>query len=115
LLVRSARLVVHAEAARTAMPGGRRPPAVVPHGDYIGCYPDDVPAAEARRALGLGAEERVLACFGQLRAYKGVGALLAAFTELTDPRLRLVVAGKPATDADALRVLAAAQRDPRVR
>jgi len=115
LLVRSARLVVHAEAARTAMPGGRRPPAVVPHGHYIGFYPDDVPAAEARQALGLGAEERVFACFGQLRAYKGVGALLDAFTDLSDPRLRLVVAGKPATNDDALRVLAAAQRDPRVR
>jgi beta-1,4-mannosyltransferase len=51
LLVRSARLVVHAEAARSAIPRSRRPPAVVPHGHYIGCYPDDVPAAEARRSV----------------------------------------------------------------
>ena len=115
LLVRSARLVVHAEAVRAAIPGGRRPPAVVPHGHYIGCYPDDVPAIEARRALGLGAEDRVFVCFGQLRAYKGVGALLDAFADLPDPRLQLVVAGRPATDADAQCVLAAAQRDARVR
>jgi beta-1,4-mannosyltransferase len=115
LLVRSARLVVHAEAARGAIPGGRRPAAVVPHGHYIGCYPDDVPALEARRALGLGAQDRVFVCFGQLRGYKDVGALLDAFADLPDPRLRLVVAGRPATDADAQSVLAAAQRDARVR
>jgi beta-1,4-mannosyltransferase len=115
LLVRTARLVVHADAARAAMPGGRRPPAVVPHGHYIGWYPDDLPAAEARRALGLNADDRVFVCFGQLRAYKGVGALLDAFAELPDSRLRLVTAGQPATDADAQSVLAAAQRDARVR
>ena len=114
LLVRLARLVVHAEAARAQIPRGRRLPAVVPHGHYIGCYPDDVPAAEARRALGLDAPDRVFLCFGQLRAYKGVGALLDAFTGLPDPRLRLVIAGRPATDVEALRVLAAAQRDVRV-
>lgn len=114
-LVRSARLVVHAEAARAAIPRSRRPPAVVPHGHYIGCYPDDVPAAEARRALGLDAEDRVFVCFGQLRGYKGLDALLDAFADLPDPRLRLVIAGRPATEDDALGVLAAAQRDARVR
>jgi glycosyltransferase involved in cell wall biosynthesis len=115
ILVHSARLVVHAEAARAAIPGGRRQPAVVPHGHYIGCYADDVSPDEARRALGLGAEDRVFVCFGQLRAYKGVGALLDAFADLAAPRLRLVVAGKPGSDADAERVLDAAQRDARVR
>src|SRR5262249_60622715 len=72
LLVRSARLVVHAEAARTAIPRSRRPPAVVPHGNYIGCYPDDGPAAEARRALGLGAGGPGFVGFGHLRGYQGV-------------------------------------------
>src|SRR5262249_62016452 len=86
-----------------------------PRGHYIGCYPDDVPAAEARCALGLGAQDRVFVCFGQLRGYKGVDALLEAFAELSDPRLRLLIAGRPATDADAQSVLAAAQRDARVR
>ena len=114
-LVRSARLVVHAEAARAGIPRSRRPPAVVPHVHYIGCYPDDVPAAEARHALGLGVEYRVFVCFGQLRGYKGLDVLLDAFADLPDPRLRLVIAGRPATEDDALGVLAAAQRDARVR
>jgi glycosyltransferase involved in cell wall biosynthesis len=114
LLVRSARLVVHAEAARAAVPQRRRPAAVVPHGHYVGCYPDVLPAADARRTLGLGADARVFVCFGQVRAYKGVGALLDAFAELPGPRLRLVIAGRPATDADAEIVRSAARRDARV-
>ncbi|HJW69238.1 MAG TPA: glycosyltransferase [Candidatus Binatia bacterium] len=114
LLVRSARLVVHAEAARAALPQGRRRAAVVPHGHYIGCYPDALSAADARRILGLATTDRVFICFGQLRAYKGVGALLEAFAGLPGPRLRLVIAGQPATDADAEIVRTAARRDTRV-
>jgi beta-1,4-mannosyltransferase len=114
LLVRSARLVVHAEAARAALPRSRRPAAVVPHGHYIGCYPDELSAADARRKLGLAATARVFVCFGQLRAYKGVSALLEAFVRLPGPHLRLVIAGAPATEADAEIVRTATQRDARV-
>jgi glycosyltransferase involved in cell wall biosynthesis len=114
LLVRSARLVVHAEAARAALPQIRPRAAVVPHGHYIGCYPDELSAADARRALGVAASDRVFVCFGQLRAYKGVGGLLDAFVRLPGPRLRLVIAGQPATDADAAIVRTAARRDARV-
>jgi beta-1,4-mannosyltransferase len=114
LLVHSARLVVHAEAARAALPQTRRLAAVVPHGHYIGCYPDALSAADARRTLGLAASDRVFVWFGQLRAYKGVCALLEAFVGLPGPRLRLVIAGRPATDADAEVVCTAARRDARV-
>jgi len=115
LLVRSARLVVHAEAARAALPHTRRPAAVVPHGHYIGCYPDELSAADARRALGVAASDRVFVCFGQLRAYKGVGTLLDAFARLPGPSLRLVIAGRPGTDADGEIIRTAAGRDARVR
>src|SRR4029077_4742774 len=114
LLLRSARRVVHAEAARAALPQTRRPAAVVPHGHYIGCYPDELSAEDARRALGLALSDRVFVCFGQLRAYKGVGALLDAFARLPGQSLHLVIAGRPATDADAEAVHTAARRDARV-
>lgn len=114
LLTHSARLVVHAEAARAALPQGRRPAAVVPHGHYIGCYPDELPRADARRALELGAGDRVFLYFGQLRAYKGVDLLLHAFAGLPGARLRLVIAGRPASDAVAEIVSTAARRDARV-
>jgi glycosyltransferase involved in cell wall biosynthesis len=114
LLVRSARLVVHAEAAQAALPQRRRPAAVVPHGHYIGCYPDALSAADARRTLGLAAADRVFVCFGQLRAYKGIGELVEAFAGVPGPGVHLVIAGRPATDADAEIVRTGARRDSRV-
>jgi beta-1,4-mannosyltransferase len=113
LLVRSARLVIHGDDARATLPIGRRAVTVVPHGNYVGCYPDDCTPAEARRRLRLAPEHRVFVCLGQLRAYKGVTDLLAAFAELPDAHVRLVVAGKPASDDDARAILAGATRDPR--
>jgi beta-1,4-mannosyltransferase len=113
-LVRMARLVVHAESARQVLPRSARRAIVVPHGHYIDAYPHDLDETAARRGLGLAAGDRVLLCFGQLRAYKGVPELLAAFAEVTHPGLRLVVAGRPVDEGVAEMVTAAAASDPRI-
>ena len=114
VLCRTARLVVHGESARRALPGGGRRAAVVPHGHYIDAYPHAIDETAARRRLGLGPDEQVLLCFGQLRAYKGVPELLAAFAALRQPGVRLVIAGHPADRAVADAVTRAAARDPRI-
>ena len=114
LLVRCADVVLQAEAARGALPLGRRRPRVIPHGHYVGWYPDTVSDAEARVRLGVGDARRVLLSFGQVRAYKGLGDLLAAFARLPDPGLRLVVAGAPVHAAEGEAVRAAAARDARI-
>ena len=114
VLYRTARLVVHAESARRELAGAGRTAAVVPHGHYIGAYPHDVDETTARARLGIAPGERVFLCFGQLRAYKGIPELLAAFRALRRPDVRLVVAGKPVDRAVADMVAAAAARDPRI-
>jgi glycosyltransferase involved in cell wall biosynthesis len=92
---------------------------VIPHGSFIGYYPDTLDRAAARSRLGLPADARVLLFFGLLRENKGLRELLAAFHELTDPRCRLVVAGGGAGGgagpelASAIQEAAAA--DPRLR
>lgn len=112
LLMRSARTAVHSRAARRSLPPGGRLPAVVPHGNYVGAYPDTVTRDEARRRLDLGPADRVLLCFGQVRPYKGHADLVQAFGAIDDPRLRLVIAGRApvAADAESLRCLAADDR-----
>lgn len=91
------------------------PRLVVPHGHYAHVYPPAAPAAEARSALGVEGDARVLLFFGRIRPYKKVPQLLHAFRSLPDPRLRLVVAGEP-SDRDARRAVEhAARQDPRVR
>jgi beta-1,4-mannosyltransferase len=67
--------------------------AVVPHGSYIGAYPEGRPRREVRNKLGLPEDSFVFLCFGELRAYKEVELLLAAFSSASLPNARLVVAG----------------------
>ncbi|NEX47755.1 glycosyltransferase, partial [Pseudotabrizicola algicola] len=71
------------------------------HGSYIGAYPDFVGRDEARRVLGIGADEDVILFSGQIRPYKGVDDLVTAFRAiLADrPKARLVLAGRPDFDA----------------
>jgi len=91
-----------------------RPRFVIPHGHYRLAYPRDVTRAEARSALGIAPDAPVVALVGHLREYKNVPALIAAVRELTDPALRLVVAGRPASAALAARLCDAAAPDDRI-
>jgi len=76
-------------------------------------YPGETVAPEARTAAraacGWTGAERVFGYCGQLRPYKGVEDLIAAFAGLTDPAARLLIAGRPrdAAIAESLRHRAA--------
>lgn len=78
--------------------------AVIPHGHYAGSYPSGVSRARAREGLGLPESARVFVHLGQIRAYKGIDALLDAFERLDDPGTRLVIAGKPKSNGYARRI-----------
>jgi len=85
---------------------------VIPHGSYVGCYPDAVAPAEARRQLGLGAGDFVYLALGGLRPYKGIEELIEAFSTLPGADARLLIAGHPHEPAYAaeLRRLVAGER-----
>jgi glycosyltransferase involved in cell wall biosynthesis len=67
----------------------------IPHSSYVGVYPQRISRRRARRRLGLGRDDRVLATLGQIRPYKGIDRLLDALDRppLDAPDLRLLVAG----------------------
>lgn len=69
---------------------------VIPHGNYIDVYPNTVSRNEARKRLGIGQDTFVFLFFGQMRAYKGIHNLLAAYAELanTSGDVVLMLAGK---------------------
>lgn len=83
---------VPAIEARTGIPGTRM--YVVPHGHYREAYPVAEDRGRARDALGVPRSARVLLFVGQVRPYKGVPALLRAFSQIEDTSLRLIVAGR---------------------
>jgi glycosyltransferase involved in cell wall biosynthesis len=89
---------------------------VIPHASYLGIYPDVVSRSDARRRLGLQEHEIALLMLGGIRPYKGLGLLLDVFDELsrTDPRLRLLVVGKPTDGNESERWRERCERHPRI-
>lgn len=72
---------------------------VIPHGEY-GFFErggEAVDPREARRSLGLEADEPVALFFGYIREYKGLDVLFEAWPAVSEalPEARLVIAGDP--------------------
>ena len=104
------------ELARTQHPRLERVPSkVVPHGHYRTAYPDPVPRAEGRDALGIDDDVPVILYIGRIRPYKNVGRLIRAFTSMEHSRARLLVAGNPASSSLREALQYAAASNPRVR
>jgi len=109
----AARLVIHAEHDRTALPPTTAAKAVViPHGEYGGLARRGAPDADtdaARAELGASDDELVVLLFGQLRSDKGVRDLLLAAADV--PGVRVVLAGE---DKGALEEVADLRADARL-
>lgn len=67
---------------------------VIPHGNYIGVYPNTVRREEARDRLGIPPGAFVYLFMGQVRPYKGLERLIQAFVELDDASAMLIIAGQ---------------------
>lgn len=92
----------------------RAPGFVVPMGHFRGVYPDEVGREGARSALQLPADASVIAFAGQVRPYKGVDQLIRSFRDMPGDSLRLVVAGRPVSDAVAHEIRRGSAGDPRI-
>lgn len=110
--------IVHSAYARRAVAGrlgAAEKVVVLPHGNYIGVFPDDLRTrGDIRRALGLPEHAFVFLAFGQVRPYKRLVELVSAFTALNDDDIRLVIAGQPISSIEAARLTAAVGTDKRV-
>ena len=69
---------------------------VIPHGNYVGVYPNNADRALARHRFGFSQEQIVFLFLGQIRKYKGIENLIFAFNEVQKkfPNTRLLIAGK---------------------
>jgi glycosyltransferase involved in cell wall biosynthesis len=69
--------------------------SVIPLGINNTIPVSNLTTAEARRRLGIGADERVLLFFGRIAPYKGLEYLIAALAEITtaNGNYRLIIAG----------------------
>ncbi len=75
------------------------------HGHYRDWFPP---------ARGVAIDSKRLLFFGLIRPYKGVVGLITAFSELPDPDLTLVIAGRPTSEDLATAIEELAAKDSRV-
>jgi glycosyltransferase involved in cell wall biosynthesis len=71
---------------------------VIPHGNYIAQYPNRIPMATARAALGVAPDRFVILFFGNPRETKGLHILLEALGRLSRSEISLLIAGKMRPD-----------------
>jgi glycosyltransferase involved in cell wall biosynthesis len=94
--------IVHCNAAKAAAMAELRLTedriTVVPHGNYVDWYPNEVARPEARARLGIPESALVFLFIGLIKPYKGVFELIDAFSRIATDDVFLVIAGKPYRD-----------------
>jgi glycosyltransferase involved in cell wall biosynthesis len=90
------------------------PHEVIPHGHYRDAYPD-VSRTDARAALNVSADARVVGFVGRVKPYKGVAELMQRFRDVADVDGVLLVAGRCDDDDLARTLQRLAASDDRVR
>lgn len=103
-----------AASARAELGRAARDVTVVPHGSYLGVYEPGRSRSEVRGELGIDGDRFVFLHLGDMRAYKDLAVLIAAFRSTDLPDATLVVAGKPADRDTETSLREAAAGDPRI-
>lgn len=88
---------------------------VIPHGSYMGDYPNHIGRAAARRRLALDDTALMFLFIGAIRPYKGVLELIEAFQGVAAAHAMLVIAGQPLNDAFAREIETASAGMDRIR
>jgi len=68
---------------------------VVPHGNFVGYYPNQISKKEARDILGIPQDAFTILYFGKIKKYKGLVMLLSALKDIIDDDVWFVICGKP--------------------
>lgn len=104
------------EAAVATYPRlGPLPAWVVPHPHYRGRYPDTMTREQAREALGILPQTRVVLNFGRVFEYKNLPALFAAVKQEPAQDWTVIVAGRPRSAELAAQLQREAETDARIR
>lgn len=115
-------IIVHGEAGREIVIDAYDLPDryrerihVIPHGNYVECYPNEMTREAARDHLGLPADATVFLHIGNIRKYKNVPELVETFTEQSGDDRRLLVVGCPPADEPTRdRLESGCRRDDRI-
>jgi len=82
---------------------------VIPHGNWIGAFPNTITRSQARQRLGVSESTHVFLFIGLCKPYKGLDALIEVMAQLA-PGATLVIAGKFPSAVYQERLMALAKR-----
>jgi beta-1,4-mannosyltransferase len=112
-------LIVHGETAKQMVESQWACPSqritVIPHGNYINSYRNNISRSAARASLALEDASTVFLFLGLIRPYKGVVEMVQAFKTWAEPGSRLIIAGKPAGETIKEEVTQVIGGDDRIR
>jgi beta-1,4-mannosyltransferase len=111
-------LIAHDRGTATALArelgAGGDKTCVIPHGSYIGVYPEGRPRNVVRAELGIPGDAFVVLSFGQVRKYKDLTLLVEAFERTAINHGLLLIAGLPLDQREAQRLEEMTGGTPRV-
>ena len=84
----------------------------LPHVNYFGCYKES--GTNIRKEYGISSDTLVFLMFGQIRPYKNIELLLKTMSSVQNKDVKLLVAGKPVSNAYARKVEKLAHSHPNV-
>ena len=87
----------------------------IPHGSYVGYYPDSTTKSTARKKLGLEKNDNVILFFGKIRPYKGIESLMDSYSSLrSSEKPTLLIAGASQEKVFSKKIRKFASREPKV-
>lgn len=103
------RIITHCEFAKQEVVKLYRLPnyekiVVIPHGNYIGYYEQQMSQEQARKILDVPDDSLLFLFLGSIQAYKGVLELIEAFKQLHNDKVYLAIVGKTQTDGLAQQI-----------
>lgn len=101
------------EAKKLNIKFDQRKISIVPHGNYIEHYPNNVSTKIARKKLDISPGSFVFLFFGRMEIYKNVPALIKSFLQITkdQPDATLLIAGKGSSSIHELEIKKLATSD----
>ncbi|PSN14669.1 glycosyltransferase [filamentous cyanobacterium CCT1] len=74
---------------------------LIPHGNYIDLYPNEISRKVARKSLCIAADEKIILYMGIIRPYKGICQLIESFKTIeSSNKAKLIIAGKILEERD---------------
>lgn len=103
LLIRlSEGILVHGREAEKLVlkefPEAKGKTTIIPHGHWIGAYPQPPARGDAREKLGIPGDGSVYLLFGQCQPYKNLITLIRAFKQVAGENDHLIIAGRFSDD-----------------